>query len=487
MPYATVNPFNNQLIQSFPELTDDEINAVLDRAHAAYNTWSRTPVLERCAIFAQAAKLAEERFDDLCRLTTLEMGKLYSQSVVETESIIYILKYFAEHGEDIMKPAPIFNEGDELLMMHQPQGIIISVEPWNFPLYQAIRGFAPNAIAGNVIILKHASIVPQCAAALVELLRDAGLPEGVWQNVYANHAQVDRLITDPRVRGVTLTGSVDVGRHIAATAGKSLRKTVLELGGTDAFIVLPDADLDATVDCAVAGRFFISGQVCIAPKRMIVLDEVYDQFVERFTQGASNLHPGDPFDPATTIGPLSSQAQADTVKAQIAQAIAGGASAIEIGDPVPDTGAFVQPTILTNVTKNNPIFYEEIFGPVAMIFRVKDEDEAIDLANDTYYGLGGSVHSRDIAHAVELAKRIDTGMVAINASYPSAREGKIDNYAMPFGGVKDSGYGREMGYEGVYEFCNHKVISLPVGVHATYGATNDETVITTDHRGNDEF
>jgi len=473
MPYATVNPFNNQLVKSFPDATDAEIDAALDKAQAAFATWSRTSVRERCEIFARAAKLAVERAEELARLDTLEMGKLYPESLNEAHDIVpSMLSWLAEHGEDILRPAPIAVAGadQEIMTVYQPQGIVFSVEPWNVPLYQAIRGFAPAALGGNVVILKHASIVPQCAAAIVALLHDAGLPDGVWQNLYATHDQVSRIIADPRVRAVTLTGSAEAGSLVAAQAGKALRKTVLELGGSDPFVVLPDADISLTLQCAVTGRFWVGGQICVSAKRMIVVDPLYDEFVDRYMKSLAYLHPGDPFEPTTTVAPLSSQAQADTVKAQIARAVAAGATATEVGDPVPTTGAFVRPTVLTNVTKDNPVYYEEIFGPVPMIFRVPDVEAALALANDSRYGLAGSVWSRDIGRAVEVAKRIDTGCVGINQPYAIAND-------MPFGGVKDSGYGREMGYEGVREFCNHKPITLPVGVHARYGATTEEAVV----------
>lgn len=467
MAYATVNPYTNELVKSFPDATDAQIDTVLDKAEAAFATWSRTPLAERCEIFARAAKLVTERADELARLDTLEMGKLYGESVNEVRDIVGgMLSWIADKAGDALRPTPIPVTGvdQEMMMVYEPQGIVFSIEPWNVPFYQAIRGFAPAAIGGNVVILKHASIVPQCAAAIVQLLHDAGLPEGVWQNVYATHDQVSRIIADPRVRAVTLTGSAEAGALVAAQAGRALRKTVLELGGADPFVVLPDADLDLTLNCAVSGRFWVGGQICISAKRMIVVDPLYDEFLGRYIANLATLHPGDPMEPTTTLAPMSSQAQADTVKAQIAKAVAAGATATEVGDKVPTTGAFVQPTILTGVARDNPVFHEEIFGPVPMIFRVPDLDAAVALANDSPYGLAGSVWSRDVARAVEVAKRIDTGMVAINQPYGVAND-------LPFGGVKNSGYGREMGYEGLREFCNHKPITLPVGVHATYGAT----------------
>ncbi len=463
MPYATTNPYTNEVVKTFPDATDAEVDAALDRAQAAFPAWRDTPIAERAVIFRRAAQLVRDRKDELARLATLEMGKLLSESVIEVTGMVPgMLEWLADNGESVLRPVERHqpDTGGDTLMTHEPQGIVFSIEPWNVPYYQAIRGFGPAAISGNVVILKHASINPQCSQAIVDLLHDAGLPEGVWQNLYATHAQADRIIADPRVRAVTLTGSGSAGSHVAAQAGKALRKSILELGGSDAFVVLPDADLDEVVAGAAAGRCFTGGQICASPKRMIVVDPLYDEFVERFTRALSALHPGDPTDPGTTVAPQSSQAQADIVKDQIKRAVAAGAVATEVGDPVPGRGAFVQPTILTGITRDNPIFREEIFGLVPMIYRAKDVEEAIDLANDSPYGLTGYVWSADADAALQVARRLDTGQVFINTGFPSVSS------AIPFGGVKDSGYAREMGEEGVLEFTNLKPINLPAGVHA---------------------
>ncbi|WP_433521537.1 aldehyde dehydrogenase family protein [Nocardia pseudovaccinii] len=474
MSYATINPYSNELVKSFPDATNAEVDAALDNAHAAFQSWSRVPLTERCAILARAAKLVDERAEELARLNTLEMGKLYAESLVEVRDLAAtMLSWVAQNAEEALRPTPIASTmaDQEFMRIYQAQGIVLEIEPWNGPFYQAIRGFAPAAAGGNVVILKHAESVPQCAAAIVQLLHDAGLPDGVWQNLYATHDQVDRIISDPRVRVVTLTGSSRVGAIIAAKAGKALRKSVLELGGSDAFIVLPDADLESTVTGAMFARFFVSGQVCISAKRIIVVDAVYNEFVERLTAAMTALNPGDPFDENTTLAPLSSQAQANRVKEQIAKAVAHGAKATEVGNPVPTTGAFVQPTILTNVAKDNPVFYDEVFGPVPMIFRVPDVDAAVELANDSPFGLSGSVWSQDVASAVEVAKRLDTGMVSVNEPFADT------SFDLPLGGVKNSGYGYELGLDGIREFCNHKSITLPVGVHARYGTTTEEIAI----------
>jgi len=463
MSYATTNPYTNEVVKTFPDATDAEVDAALDRAQAAFPGWRDTPIAERAAIFRRAAQLVQDRKDELARLATLEMGKLLGESVMEvTQMVPAMLEWLADNAERILRPVERHQSdtGGDSLITHEPQGIVFSIEPWNVPYYQAIRGFGPAAISGNVVILKHASINPQCAQAIVDVLREAGLPDGVWQNLYATHDQADRIIADPRVRAVTLTGSGSAGSHVAAVAGKALRKSILELGGSDAFVVLPDADLDEVVAGAVAGRCFTGGQICASPKRMIVVDPLHDEFVEKLTRALNDLHPGDPMDPGTTVAPQSSQAQADIVKDQIRRAVAAGAVATEVGDPVPERGAFVQPTILTSITRDNPIFREEVFGLVPMVYRAADIEEAIDLANDSPFGLTGYVWSDDADAALQVARRLDTGQVFLNTGVPSVSSD------IPFGGVKDSGYAREMGDEGVLEFTNLKPINLPAGVHA---------------------
>jgi succinate-semialdehyde dehydrogenase/glutarate-semialdehyde dehydrogenase len=459
MAYATVNPYTNEVIQTFPYATDADVDAALDKAQTAYTTWSRTPVEERAVIFRRAAELLRERAVELGELATLEMGKLSSEAALEASRLTApLLDWLADHGADILRPRKVENTGvpRDVALTFAPQGIVYSIEPWNVPYYQAVRGFAPAAISGNVVILKHAANVPQCAATIVELLREAGLPDGVWQNIYATHEQSDRIIADPRIRAITLTGSARVGSHIASLAGKALRPAVMELGGSDAFVVLPDADLDAALE-GTQFRFFNAGQVCVSPKRMIIADSVYDEFLARFIGGLADIRPGDPTDPETSLAPLSSQAAADQVRSQIAAAVAAGATATEVGHPIPSTGAFVQPTVLTNVSKDNPAFYDEIFGPIPIIFSVPDVESAVALANDSIYGLAGSVWSRDVDQAIAVANQLDTGNVAINSTRISGSP------AHPFGGVKASGFGKEMGIEGVLEFVNQRTITLPEG------------------------
>jgi succinate-semialdehyde dehydrogenase / glutarate-semialdehyde dehydrogenase len=334
----------------------------------------------------------------------------------------------------------------------QPLGIVLAVEPWNVPLFQMARPLSAQLMAGNAMILKHASNVPQCAAAMEQLIGDVGFPAGLFTNLYASHGHIERILSDPRVAGVTLTGSEAAGARVAQTAGKYVKKCVLELGGSDAMIVLDDADVDHAVLGAMTGRLSIGGQVCVSDKRLVIADALYDEFTAKLTAAVETLNPGDPMDPDTTFAPMSSQGAADTVKAQIAQAVALGATATPVGKPVPATGAFVQPTILTGLTPDNPVFYQEIFGPVLSLFRATSEEEAIAIANDSPYGLGGSVYSTNIARAVQVAERIEAGAITINKPTTASPE-------LPFGGIKLSGYGREFGDSGIKEFTNAKVIN----------------------------
>jgi succinate-semialdehyde dehydrogenase / glutarate-semialdehyde dehydrogenase len=366
-----------------------------------------------------------------------------------------IFEHYARHAEELLAPVHLDltdPQAGDAVVVFQPLGIVLAVEPWNVPLFQMARPLSAQLMAGNAVILKHASNVPQCAAAMEQLIGDAGFPGGLFANLYATHAHIERILADPRVAGVTLTGSEAAGARVAETAGKYVKKCVLELGGSDAMIVLDDADVDHAVRGAMMGRLSIGGQVCVSDKRLVIADALYEEFTAKLTAAVEALNPGDPMDPDTTFAPLSSQGAADTVRAQIAQAVAHGATAPPIGKPVPATGAFVQPTILTGLTPDNPVFYQEIFGPVLSLFRTASQEEAIAIANDSPYGLGGSVYSTNIARAVMVAERIEAGAITINKPTTASPE-------LPFGGIKLSGYGREFGDSGIKEFTNAKVIN----------------------------
>jgi succinate-semialdehyde dehydrogenase/glutarate-semialdehyde dehydrogenase len=455
MAYQTVNPYDNKVVATFDDLTDEQVHGVLAQAQKTFESWSQTSFAERTVVMKRAAAILRERSDDFARLLTLEMGKLYNESLGEVELSAQILDYYALEAEIFLAPEPLdtASPDDNAMLVSAPLGVILGVQPWNFPYYQLARVAGPNLMAGNVVIVKHASKLPQAAAAFEKLLLEAGAPAGAYTNVYATKDQINTLIDDPRVRGVALTGSEGAGAVVAARAGKNLKKSTLELGGSDPFIALADCDLDKTVEWALHGRVFNGGQCCVASKRIIVVDEIADEFLAKFQVAMSQLKGGDPFDPATTLAPMSSQHAADELYAQINAAVEAGAKAIVCGEPVPTTGAFVQPTILTDIAQENPAYYQEFFGPVALFFRVKDEDEAVRLANDSRFGLGGSVFTSDVARGIEIAKRIDTGMVNIN--HPARLKADL-----PFGGVKISGYGHELAHLGIEEFINKKLINV---------------------------
>ncbi len=456
MAYATINPYTGEVLKTFPDASDTQVAQALDNAHNAFLDWRERSFAERSVILQRAADLLRAQANDFACLMTLEMGKITAEALGEVELSASIFEYYVKHAEALMAPQklPVADPSEgEATLIHQPLGIILAIEPWNFPYYQIARILAPQLAAGNTLLLKHASNVPQCAAAFEQLLLDAGLPVGGFSNLFATREQIETIINDPRVHGVALTGSEGAGAVIAAQAGKALKKSTLELGGADALIVLHDAELEKTAKWAVFGRHWNAGQVCISSKRMIVVDAVYEQFMQLYSEGVVQLKAGDPFDPQTTLAPLSSQAAADEIREKIRDAVAHGATATEVGPKVPSSGAFVQPTFLTNLTPENPAYYWEFFGPVSMIFRAKDEQDAVRIANDSPYGLGGSVFTADTKRGAEVAKRITTGMVFVN--HPTAAKADL-----PFGGVKRSGYGRELIGLGIKEFVNHKLINV---------------------------
>ncbi|KRA23231.1 hypothetical protein ASD65_01450 [Microbacterium sp. Root61] len=451
MAYASTNPFTGEVIERFDYATDAAVDAALDQAHRAFASWARTPIGERAALVARAAELMRERHEELARLATLEMGVTTAVSLMQASTVAPgILDYYATHAEEFLAPLDL---GGGAKISREPMGIVFAIEPWNVPYYQAARAAAPNLVAGNVVVLKHASIVPQTSAAFESVFVDAGFPPGVFTNLYATHEQTARIIQDSRVRGVTLTGSDRAGRIVAAQAAAAVTPAVLELGGSDPMVILDDADLELALTQAM-NRFRLCGQVCVSPKRIIVAETRYDEFLSRYVERCEALTVGDPFDPTVDIGPLSSESQAETVREQIAAAIAAGATAIEVGAEIPSVGAFVQPTILTNVDSASPLYGEEIFGPVPMVFSASSDEEAVRIANDTEFGLGGSVFSTDPDRAERVARRIDAGMVWINRAAGSEPR-------LPFGGTKASGYGTELGREGLYQFLNNKLINRP--------------------------
>lgn len=455
MTYQSINPFNGTLARTFEEITDAEFDQKLATAAACYETWRHKTYAERAVIVSKAAVLMHERADALAQIMTSEMGKRIGEARGETEFSASILAYYAKNAARFLANVELHPSLGEGHMESSPIGVIFAVEPWNFPYYQLARVAGPHLMAGNVLMVKHAGCVPQCAIAFEQLWLDAGAPLGLYTNLLISHAQSERLIDDPRIKGVALTGSVAAGRSIAARAGQNLKPSSMELGGSDAFIVLDDADLDHTIKWAVWGRMYNTGQTCCAAKRFIVVESMADIFLERFTAALDALEAGDPADEHTTLGPLSTESALLDLLKQVDSAVSHGAKVVLGGKRIDRPGSFMQPTILTDVMPGNPAFRDEFFGPVAMFFRVKDEDAAIALANDSDFGLGGSVFTKDIARGKRVASRVETGMMFINNISWSDAE-------LPFGGIKDSGYGRELGDMGIQEFVNKKLVRYVV-------------------------
>jgi succinate-semialdehyde dehydrogenase/glutarate-semialdehyde dehydrogenase len=454
MAYQSINPYNGELLETFAELSDQQLEAALERAALCFEkTWRCTTFAERAAVLGRAASILRSRVDEFARPVTLEMGKLIEESRGEVALSADIIDYYAQNAERFLAPEQLATTSGEATIESSPFGVLFGVEPWNFPYYQLARFAAPNLMAGNVVLVKHASCVPQCAIAFERLFTEAGAPPGAYTNLLISKDQVERLIDDPRVKGVALTGSEGAGAVVAARAGQNLKKSTMELGGSDAFIVLEDADLDRTVDWAVWGRVNNAGQCCVAAKRFIVVDELADRFLGKFKAALAKLEPGDPLDEGTTLAPLSSEAALLGLVDQVDRSVAKGAH-VEIGGKRADRpGAFMQPTILTDIEHDNPAYKEEFFGPVALFFRVRDEDEAVALANDSPFGLGGSVFTTDIERGKRVASRIETGMVFVNHPTWTAPD-------LPFGGIKNSGYGRELSSLGIQEFVNKKLIHV---------------------------
>lgn len=456
MAYESRNPYTGMLLSSHADATDIEVDLAIERAHLAFLNWSQTSFLQRAAVMRNAAAILRRDVDFFANLMTSEMGKLLTEAKAEVALSADIFDYYANNAENLLMPEKLHvsnSEEGEATLTSEPLGVLLAIEPWNFPFYQVARIAAPQLSAGNTMLLKHASNVPQAAAAFEKLMLEAGLPQGAFKNLYASRSQIESIINDVRVHGVALTGSEGAGSIVAAQAGKALKKSTLELGGADAFIVLADAEMEKTINWAVFGRHWNSGQVCVSSKRMIIVDEVYDEFLEGYKAGVAKLRAGDPLSPSTTLAPLSTAAAANEIKDNIRKAVSYGAHAIEVGPKVPDSDVFVQPTILTNISEDNPARYWEFFGPVSMLFRAKDEDDAVRIANDSPFGLGGSVFTSDPSHGEKIARQISTGMVFVN--HPTMAKADL-----PFGGIGRSGYGRELIGLGIKEFVNHKLISV---------------------------
>ena len=423
MAYQSVNPFSGELLQTFDQHTDAQMEGALAKADSTFqNVWSIATFRDRAKIVGRAASLMLERKESLARLATLEMGKRISEGRAEVEMSAAILQYYADHAETFLAPQVIDTKIGDAHLEFSPLGVLIGVQPWNFPYYQLARFAAPNLMAGNVLLVKHSSGVPQCALAFEQILTDAGAPRGVYTNLFISGGQVGALLDDPRTKGVALTGSEQAGEALASRAGKNLKRSTMELGGSDAFIVLEDCDLELAVNMAVLGRIGNVGQTCIGAKRFIVVGPRADQFLNAFRDALAQLKPGDPLNESTTLGPLASETALNLLLKQVREAVAHGARIFTGGDRIRHQGAFMQPTILTNIMPDNPAFQQEFFGPVALFFPAKDEEEAIALANNSPFGLGGSVYTSDVEHGKRVASRIETGMVFVNYPFISAPE-----------------------------------------------------------------
>jgi succinate-semialdehyde dehydrogenase / glutarate-semialdehyde dehydrogenase len=454
MSYVSVNPATGEVLRTFTENTDEEMWDALTIANQAFRPWASRPFSERSKIIGRSAHLLLDKKEELARLATLEMGKRIAESRGEVELSASIMQHFADNAESFLAPKIINSAMGDARLEYSPLGVLLSIQPWNHPYYQLARFVGPHLMSGNVVLLKHAPGVPQCALAFERVLREAGVPAGVYTNMFLNNDQSGSLIDDPRVKGVALTGSERAGEALASRAGRNLKKSTMELGGSDAFIVLDDADLNHTVGMALLGRFGNSGQTCIASKRFIVVESMLDKFLPRFIAAAAQLKLGNPLDESVTLGPLASDAALQLILRQIQEATSSGAQIVHGGRRVGEVGAFLEPTILTNVTPDNPAYRQEFFGPVAMVFPAKGEEEAIAIANDSPFGLGGSVYTSDIERGKRVASRVESGMVFINYPYISAPE-------LPFGGIKRSGYGKELSSLGIEEFVNRKLIVVP--------------------------
>ncbi len=454
--YRTENPATGQLVKEVPFASDAEINGALERAANAASEWRATPVAERAAIVQRVSELFTAKRDELARIITTEMGKPLGESYGEVDFSADIFRYFAKEGPGQLVDQ-VLSETDTArsVVQRRPLGTILGVMPWNYPYYQVARFAAPNLVAGNTVLLKHAEICAESASAIAAIMREAGVPEGVYENLFATHEQISTVIADDRVAGVSLTGSERAGAIIAQQAGQALKKVVLELGGSDPFVVLSHDDIPALARDAAAIRFENTGQACNSNKRMIVMADVYDEFVAEMVKLTGELKPIDPLENTDGGGfsPLSSEAAANGLLSQLEDATANGARLLIGGERLDRDGFWVSPAVLVDVTPAARAYREELFGPVAMIFRVESEAEALALANDTPYGLGASVYSTDAAQAERFGEQLEAGMVGVNSQAPEVSE-------MPFGGVKRSGYGRELGPLGIDEFVNKRLFHV---------------------------
>jgi succinate-semialdehyde dehydrogenase/glutarate-semialdehyde dehydrogenase len=447
----SINPTTNEVIREYPEHSSSEVKTIIEDVHIEWLTWKETSFEHRSGLLRNAARILRERKETYARLMTEEMGKIIRESKAEIEKCANACDYYADHAAELLEDQVIPSDASRSLVVFQPLGIILAVMPWNFPFWQVFRFAAPTLMAGNAAVLKHASNVPGCALAIEEIFRDAGFPKNLFRTLMIPSKEVKGVIADPRIAAVTLTGSESAGSEVAALAGHHIKKTVLELGGSDAFIILEDADMEKAVKTAITARMINQGQSCIAAKRFIVVEIRTAEFEVRIKQALESLRMGDPMDPQTDVGPLARKDITDQIDQQVQRSVAAGARLVTGGKPADRQGCYYLPTLLADVKKGMAVYKEETFGPVVSIISVKDEEEAIAVANDSEFGLGGSVWTENRECGEAVARRIETGAVFVNGLVKS-------DPRLPFGGIKKSGYGRELGEFGIREFVNIKTI-----------------------------
>ena len=453
MSLASINPATGELLATIESHTTEQVEACLEKAHASWRRWRETTFAERAFIMTKVAALLEKERGELGRLMTREMGKPIRAAMEEAAKCATACRYYAANAERHLSRRNVSTEDEESFVFHQPLGVVLAVMPWNFPFWQVFRFAAPALMAGNAGLLKHASNVPQCALAIEDVLRRAGVPVGIFQTLLVGSSAVGALIADPRIAAVTLTGSEDAGRDVGARAGREIKKSVLELGGSDPFIVMPSASLDDAVATAVRARTVNNGQSCIAAKRFIVHDSVFDEFARRFTNGMRSLQVGDPLDERTEIGPLATSRILEDLDDQVRRTVAAGARVLTGGRRLERPGNFYEPTVLVDVPDDSPATREELFGPVAPLLRARDAADAIRIANSTSFGLGAAAWTSDARERDQFTRELESGTVVINGMVAS-------DPRLPFGGVKRSGYGRELSEEGIREFVNVKTVRI---------------------------
>lgn len=449
--YQVTNPATSEIEEQYDRHSDQTVQELITQSHSAYKVWRKSDISERARILNKVADLYDEQRETLARIMACEMGKPITQGEGELTLVSQIFRYYAKYGEQFLA-TPELPDAQNAIVKKEPIGVLLGIMPWNYPHYQVARFIAPNLMLGNTIILKHAPSCPKSAEAITSILEQAGLPNDVYNNVYVTNDQVKLIINNPCIQGVSLTGSERAGSAVAQIAGAALKKVVLELGGSDPFIVLADADIDQAVECAFIGRFGNAGQACNAAKRIILHADIYDEFVAKLTDKIESLEPADPLDKATFLGPLSSAQALETIQAQYDNAVKQGATVLVAGGQLSKSGAWFKPALLAEVTPEMAAYHEELFGPVAVVYKAVDIDDAIRIANDTPFGLGACIHTQDITHGQAVAEQLDVGMVAFNQAPGTAAE-------LPFGGVKQSGFGRELGPYGMSEFVNFKLYS----------------------------